>query len=272
MTEVTTSDGVRLYAEVTGIGVFFLSPREFVSWHAAGHGQWFQAILLLVFAFGGFDNAVLPASEMRNPRRDAWFALLVGMGMVTVVYLLIQGVFQGTVAAGTATDHPLATAASRFLGTPGGSLMAIGAMVSVWGWFSATLLGTPRLTFALGERGDFPRFFCAVHPRFRTPYISILCYAGLGWILALWGSFQWNASLSAVARLLTYGATCCALPIFRRRNRRAQVFRAPAGYLMSAGGAAFCLVLLTQMGRLDFAILAGTMLLAALTWLKSRGG
>jgi basic amino acid/polyamine antiporter, APA family len=253
-----------------GVGVFFLHTREFVSWHATGHWQWFQAVLLLVFAFGGFDNAVLPASEMRNPRRDTWFALLVGMGIVTVVYLLIQAVFQGTVAAGTATDHPLATAAAHFLGAPGGWLMAIGAMVSVWGWFSATMLGTPRLTFALGERGEFPRFFRAVHPRFHTPYASILCYAGLGWILALAGSFEWNASLSAVARLLTYGATCGALPIFRRRHPGAAVFRAPAGYLISACGVAFCLVLLTQMGFLDFIVLAGTILLAALTWLWSR--
>jgi basic amino acid/polyamine antiporter, APA family len=252
------------------VGIFFLHWREFVSWHAAGHGQWFQAILLLVFAFGGFDNAVLPASEMRDPRRDTWFALLAGMGIVIVFYLLIQVVFQGTVAAGTATDHPLATGAAQFLGAPGSWLMAIGALVSVWGWFSATMLGTPRLTFALGERGDFPGFFSAVHPRFRTPYVSILFYAGLGWILALSGSFEWNANLSAVARLLTYGATCGALPIFRRRNPGAAVFRAPAGYLISAFGVAFCVVLLTQMGLLDFIILAGTILLAALTWLRSR--
>jgi basic amino acid/polyamine antiporter, APA family len=252
------------------VGVFFIDPHGFASWHPAGHWQWFQAILLLVFAFGGFDNAVLPASEMHDPRRDTWFALLVGMGIVTVVYVLIQAVFQGTVAAGTATDHPLATAAAHFLGAPGKWLMAIAAMVSVWGWFSATMLGTPRLTFALGERGDFPRFFSAVHPRFRTPYISILCYAGFGWILALSGSFAWNASLSAVARLLTYGATCGALPVFRRRNPHAEVFRAPAGYLISACGVAFCVVLLTQMGLLDFIILAGTVLLAALTWLRSR--
>lgn len=253
-----------------GVGVFILQPREFVSWHAMGQGQWFQAILLLVFAFGGFDNAVLPGSEMRDPRRDTWFALFAGMVVVTVVYVLVQAVFQGTVAAGTATDYPLATAAANFLGAPGRWLMAVGAMVSVWGWFSATMLGTPRLTFALGERGDFPTFFSAVHPRFRTPYVSILCYAGLGWIVALSGSFEWNAGLSAVARLFTYGATCGALPIFRRRNPGLTVFRVPAGSLISACGVGFCLVLLTQMRLMDFVILAGTILLAALTWLRSR--
>ncbi|HEV2387969.1 MAG TPA: amino acid permease [Candidatus Acidoferrales bacterium] len=251
-------------------GLFFIRPQNLASWPSAGHGHWFRAILLLVFAYGGFDNATLPTSEMRNPSRDAPFALLAGMGIVTALYLLIQFVFQGTLPAGTATDRPLATAAEHFLGAPGGWLMAAGAMASVWGWFAATMLGTPRLTFALGERGDFPRFFSAVHPRFRTPYVSILFYAGLGWVLALSGSFEWDASLSAVARLFTYGVTCGALPVFRRRDPGAATFRVPAGRLMAALGVAFCLVLLTQMGRLEFVILAGTISLAALTWLSTR--
>ena len=252
-----------------GVGLFFLRPGNFTSW-SSGHGHWLRPVLLLIFAFGGFDNAVLPASEMRDPSKDTPFALLAGMAVVTVVYLLIQLVFQGTVPAGTATAQPLATAAEHFLGKPGAWLMAVGAMVSVWGWFAATMLGTPRLTFALGEHGDFPRIFAAVHPRFRTPYVSILLYAGLGWVLALSGSFEWNASLSAVARLLTYGTTCAALPVFRQRNPSATVFRAPAGYLMPGLGAAFCVILLTQMGRLEFVVLAATVLLAAATWFWSR--
>ncbi len=255
---------------LVGAGLFFIRRADFTSWPPAGHGTWFRAILLLFYAYGGFDNAVIPASETRDPRRDAPFALLTGMGIVTVAYLLIQIVFQGTVAAGTVTDRPLATAAQNFLGAPGGWLLAIGAMVSIWGWFAAMMLGTPRLTFALGERGDFPRFFSAVHPRFHTPYVSILFFAGLGLVLALLGNFEWNASLSAVARLLTYGVTCGTLPVFRRRDPQAVVFRVPAGYLMSALGIAICLILLTQMGRLEFIILAATILLATLTWLWSR--
>ena len=253
-----------------GAGLFFLRRINLTSWPPAGHGNWFRAILLLFYAYGGFDNAVIPASETRNPRRDTPFALLIGMGIVTAVYLLIQIVFQGTVLSGTVTDRPLATAAQNFLGAPGGWLLAIGATISIWGWFAATMLGTPRLTFALGERGDFPRFFSAVHQRFRTPYISILFFAGFGWVLALVGNFEWNASLSAVARLLTYGITCGTLPVFRRRDPHAAIFRAPAGRLMSVLGVAFCLILLTQMGRVEFFILAATISLATLTWLWSK--
>ena len=148
--------------------------------------------------------------------------------------------------------------------------MAAGAMISIWGWFAATILGTPRLTFAMAERGDLPRILAVVHARFRTPYVSILLYVGASWVLALSGSFAWNASLSAVARLLTYGLTCAALPVFRRRTPEAAVFRAPGGWLAPGLGIGFCLVLLTQMNRTEMLLLAGTIVLAAISWLLTR--
>lgn len=88
--------------------------------------------------------------------------------------------------------------------------------------------------------------------------------------MALTGSFAWNASLSSIARLLAYGATCAALPVFRRRDPSAAVFRAPGGWLMPALGMAFCFVLLTQMGRTDFLLLLTTATFAALSWRVTR--
>ncbi|HEV2386794.1 MAG TPA: amino acid permease [Candidatus Acidoferrales bacterium] len=253
-----------------GVGLFFVRGGIFFSWPRTGQGQWSHAILLLMFAYGGLENATIPASEMRDSRRDVPFALLAGLAIVTIFYLLVQIVFQGTLPAGIATERPLATAAERFLGAPGAWLMAVAAMVSIWGWFAATMLGSPRLTFALGERGDFPRIFSAIHPRFRTPHVSILLYAGLGWVLALSGNFVWNASLAAVARVLINGGTCAALPALRRRDPRPSAFRAPAGNLLAAAGVAFSLALLAQIGRSEFIILAATVTLATLTWLWSR--
>ena len=139
-------------------------------------------------------------------------------------------------------------------------------MLSIWGWFAATILGTPRLTYAMADQGDLPAALAAVHARYRTPYSSILLYVAASWILALAGSFEWNASLSAVARLATYGATCAALPVFRRRGQGVGSFRIPCGALVSALGIGFCVVLVTQMGSTEFVLLAATMLLAAASW------
>lgn len=253
-----------------GAGLFFVHGATFSSWTRTGQGHWFRAILLLMFAYGGYENATFPASEMRDSRRDLPFALLAGLVIVTIFYLLVQIVFQGTLPGGISTERPLATAAERFLGTPGAWLMAVAAMVSVWGWFAGTMLGSPRLTFALGERGDFPRFFSAIHPRFRTPHVSILIFAGLSWVLALSGNFVWNASLTAVARLFINGATCAALPVLRRRRWERTSFRAPAGDVIAVLGVAFSLVLLIQIDRAEAIILAATVALATLTWLWSR--
>jgi len=249
-------------------GLFFLRGGSLIG-QGGGSGRWADAMLLLVFAYGGFESAMIPASETRDPRRHAPFALLVGLGVVALVYGLVQLVVVGTLPPATATDRPLAEAARQFLGTGGGMLMAAGAVISVSGLLSSTMLNSPRLTYALAERGDFPAFFAAVHPRFRTPHLSILLYAALSWALAVWGSFEWNAVLSAVARLLIYLTTCAALLVLRRRGP-AEAFRAPAGTACALAGIGFCLWLLARMGRGEFFILAATFLLAAATWVWSR--
>ncbi|MBI4462872.1 MAG: amino acid permease [Acidobacteria bacterium] len=251
-------------------GLFFLRGEHFQAPSAAGFSDWTQAILLLVFAYGGFEQALFPAGEARDPKRDTPFALLAGLALVAVFYLLIQTVVVGTLPPETSTERPLATAARVFLGAGGGWLLAVGALGSTYGWMSGGLLAAPRLTFALGERGDFPAVFAAVHPRFRTPYVSILFFAALSWGLAVAGSFRWNVTLSAVARLLTYATTCAAFLVFRRRAASVAMFRAPAGGLLAWVGMAFCVLLLFKMGWGELIILGVTMALAAATWLWAR--
>ncbi len=89
-------------------------------------------------------------------------------------------------------------------------------------------------------------------------------------MLALAGTFEWNASLSAVARLLTYGTTCAALLPLRHRMGAEGDFRLPAGLLWSFAGVAFCASLLFRMSRTELTILAATVVLASFTWLWAR--
>jgi len=165
-------------------GVFFVDWRNLVASSPADGGAWLQAILLLVFAFGGFEGALIPMSEAKDPRRDAPFALFVALAATTLVYTLAQVVVSGVLAAPERSDRPLAVAARQFLGPPGAALIAAGALVSVYGLLSSMALYTPRLTFALAERGDFPPLFAAIHSRYRTPHFSILIYSLLVWALS----------------------------------------------------------------------------------------
>jgi amino acid transporter len=236
----------------------------------ASVGDWFEAVLLLMFAYGGFEAAVMPMGEAKDPRRDAPFALFTALVTTTVIYTLIQVVVIGVLRNPAATDRPLAAAAREFLGPLGAALIAAGALISVYGYLSAAMLSAPRLTFALAERGDFPTFFAAVHRKFRTPHISIVIFALLVWALAVAGTFRWNVLLSVVARLFTYGLVCAALPVLRKRQPHAQAFRLPAGAFFAVLGVAFSAVLVTRMHRGELLIVTATVGVALINWLWAR--
>jgi len=233
-------------------------------------GAWLKASLLIVFAFGGFDAAITATGEAKNPRRDAAFALFASVAACTAVYLLVQWGALNTVPNLALSPRPLADAARNALGHVGAVLIAVGALVSVFGNLTANLLGVPRITFALAEQGDFPAFFGAVHPRFRTPYVSICTFALLLWIFALVGNFTWNVVLSATGRLLYYGAICIAVPVLRKKFPGEAQVRLPAGLWLAGIGLVICVVLLTQVSRGGSFILLATSAVAALNWLLVR--
>jgi APA family basic amino acid/polyamine antiporter len=237
---------------------------------AIGMKVWLDAIMLLVFAFAGFEGLVQVGGEMKDPRRDVPFALLVGLAVVAIVYTLIQVIVLGTLPLNSATDRPLAAAARVFLGPAGAAFMSVAALISVYGHLSAQMVFTPRLTLGLAEHDDFPPAFGLVHPQFRTPYVSIVVFAGLCVVLASLGSFQWNAVLSVAARLVVYLLGCAALPVLRRKQPRADAFRLPGGIIFSLLGIALCLLLITRLDRDGVKILLFTAVLAGANWLWAR--
>ncbi len=231
---------------------------------------WRNSLLLLFFAYGGYEAAMNPMGEARNPKRDAPFALFVALAIITIIYTLIQWIVIGVLPASLQTERPLAEAARILLGGGGASLVALAAMVSVYGYLGANFLTGPRVTFAFAEQGDFPRWFAAVHRRFKTPHVSIVIFAALCWILALAGSFTWNVTLSAVSRLFYYGAVCAAVPVLRRKQPGAAWLRLPGGSGLAALGVLICLVLLTGADFSKSLVLLATVVIALLNYLLVR--
>jgi APA family basic amino acid/polyamine antiporter len=237
---------------------------------SAGLNAWLQSVLLLVYTYGGFEGAIIAAGEAKEPRRDTPFALLAALAVCTVLFTSVQVVVQGTLADPGKSDRPLAAAARVLLGTPGAVLLTLGALLAVYGLLSAMTLYVPRLTYALAEREDFPPVFARVHRRFHTPHVSIVLFGVAVWALATAGSFKWNATLSAVARLFAYGAVCAAMLVLRRRQPGEARFSLPAGTIFGILGIAFALVLVSRMGKPELAVIAGTMVIALLNWLWVR--
>jgi APA family basic amino acid/polyamine antiporter len=235
--------------------------------------SWLEVLLLLMFAYGGFESAVIPLSEAKSPQRDAPFALLAGLGLAALLYLMAQLTVLATLADPGATDRPLADSARAMLGDAGAAIITVAALISVYGWLASNMLTVPRLSMAMAERGDFPAFFARVHPVFRTPWVSILFFAAVSWILANQAGLLQNLSLASVSRLFVYGLVCAALPVLRRRESTdvpAPLFRAPMGAGLAVVGVAVSLALATRINLREAVTLGLTVALATAYWLVSR--
>ena len=231
---------------------------------------WADALVILVYAFSGFENAPTSMGEAKSPRRDAAFALLAGMGIVTLCYLFAHIVCARAVPNLPASTLPFADATRSFAGPAGAKLIAAGVMLSAFGTVSAAFVTAPRLMFAMAERGELPAFFAAVHPRFRTPHVSVVIWALLVCGLALAGGFLWNAVLSVASRLITYALMCASLIALRRRAPTADAWRAPGGPALAGLGIAFCVVLATRFTSDHLLVIGSVAVIASTNWILTR--
>ncbi len=232
---------------------------------APGWAAWGNALLLLIFVFGGFEDPMTPASEVNEPRRTIPFALITGLAACTVIYALLQFVVVATVGT-TAAERPLASAAEVLVGRGGALFVDVAAMISTYGWISASLLNVPRLLFSLADTGDFPPVFGKVHARYNTPHAAILIFAALAWILTVTGTFKWSLLVSAGAGVLYYLVVCAALLRLRRLQTKPARFRLPFGAAFSIAGMAICVLLLSRLELREALLMMITAVVAGVNW------
>jgi len=214
-------------------GLFVVDSSRVTFFALPELGSLRQAALLLVFAYGGFENANVPTEEAVNPRRHLPVALLTTIAAVAVLYVLIQFVAQGTLPGLAASTTPLASAAREVMGSPGGWMLTGAAIVSTLGSISAVVLVGPRVLYAFARHGQLPAVLARIHPRHRSPHWAVVVFALFTWAAALAGGFAQLAAMSAVARLLFSATTCLAVPVLRRRQRDLEPsFVLPGGLLI----------------------------------------
>jgi basic amino acid/polyamine antiporter, APA family len=210
-----------------------------------GFGKWMDALLYLSSIYGGFDAAVMSQGEVRDPGRDVPFGLLVGLAVVTVVYLGVQAVVLFTIGT-TSSDRPLAAAGGVLLGQGGAVIVSIAALLSTYGSLACQFVNVPRLIFAMGEHGDFPRFVTHTSRRHHTPETAILVFASVVWVMAVLGGFKWAVLVGSAARIPVYATVCLAL-IPLRRIRPQAGFEVPWPRTFAILGAIFTAALLPRL-------------------------
>ena len=213
-----------------GVGVFYIDPANFTFAKSPTYSDFSAAVLFLIYAYVGFEAAVIPAGESKDPKRDLPFALFVAIGFCTALYILIQAVAIGTLPELASSKTPLADSAGTFLGGVGAAIIAVGALVSILGNLNGGFLAASRLPYAMAEQQELPQTLGRIHDKFKTPYVSIIVTAAAILALTIYSTFFSAVAIATVTRLLVYATTCLALPVFRRRGDVGEAkFRAPFG-------------------------------------------
>lgn len=257
------------------VGMAWLSPEAFPFRStpfpdAIGFGT---AALLVIYAFVGWEAAVVPAGETRNPSRDMPRALLWAIGMVTLLYVMVQVVAIAVLPDLAGSERALVDVGAALFGPVGALLLTAAVVVSVGGNIAGTMITAPRLTYSLAREGSLPAWFGAVHAEHHTPSRSIIFFSLLVLVLSVYGSFVWLAAMSALVRVLIYMACIGAMPRLRKRfGDSAERFRIPGGWLVP--GFAFIVsgVLLLQVKWESVLVTAAFLVLGTVlyAWVRRR--
>jgi APA family basic amino acid/polyamine antiporter len=241
--DVLTAAKLLPLAALIVIGIFFIEGKNLVVGALPPLSDSMRSIFLLSFAFGGFEVVTIPSGESIDPRRHVPQALISALFISAGIYFLIQLISVGVLPTLASQERPIAAAANEIMGSFGGYLVAFGALVSTFGYFGGAILSVPRLTFALAEKRQLPNLFAHVHPKFRTPDVSILIYSLLAFLLAVFSSFITLAAISVVSRLLYYITTSGSLLALRKKSRAP--FALPLGPTIPLLGIGFAVFLLS---------------------------
>lgn len=247
LTNIFTFGKVAPLLVFASVGLFFIDGANLSFETVPSYGALSSAVLLLIYAFVGFENAVVPAGETKDPQKNVPFAILTATIAVAVLYILIQLVCIGTLPEIATSERPLADSAALFLGVGGAAFITVGAIISILGNLNSGFLTGSRMPFAMAEHGELPSIVARTHRRFFTPHVSILITSLAVLALTIQSSFITALTISTITRLFVYATTCLSLPVFRRREDAPEAkFKAPLGIAAAAISIALIIWLLTN--------------------------
>lgn len=183
------------------------------------------------FSFGGWWDLTKLAGEVRNPKQTLPRALIYGVTILTVVYILTSAAFMYLVPLEQVTSGEtfIAQAGQVLFGQAGAHILSGVVIVAVLGSLAAVVMSAPRVYFAMARDGLFISAAAEIHPRYGTPARAIIIQATLATLLVLVGTFDTILSYFVFVVVLFIGLTVATLFVLRRRVEQSIVYRTP-GY------------------------------------------
>jgi amino acid transporter len=235
--------------------------------------------LILFFAFMGAESGLSVGGEIKNPQKTVPRAIFIAIAGVLILYMLLQTVSQGVLGDSLASfqENPMAEVGNQLFGPIGLTLITIGAAVSMFGNLSGEILSVPRVLFGAARDNVVPiPILTRIHQRFATPYISIIVYASIGFLLASLGGFEALAIFSSASILLVYlGVALAVIKLRKKAPLDFEAFRIPGGYtipILASIIIVWFLSNLTGQERNSMLILLAflTMIYFAIRWIRNQ--
>lgn len=270
---------LKVAALATLIGAGALAPAVDGWWSAARATQvstgatvlaFGAALVPILFAYGGWQNANYVAEEIENPRRNLPLSLLLGTATVVVIYVLVNMVYLRALGLdGLAqTTTPASKAAAMMFGSAGDRFVTAAIAISTFGFLDLAILAPTRVYYAMAADGVFLPALARLHPRYRTPWLAILIQSAWSCVLALTGRYEQLLNYVVFADWIFFGLTVATLLVFRRTHpleqRPAEAFRSPGYPFLPIAFAAVSAAVVLSVVRADpGSALRGALLLGA---------
>lgn len=189
---------------------------------AVGVGGFATALVAALWAYDGWSDLTLAGSEIRDPGRNIPRAMVGGIAIVFLFYAGINLAYFYILppAAIAASDNVAASMAARVFGHSGGAFVSVAVMVSAFATLNSSILSGARVPFAMAHDRLFFKRLAHVHPRHRTPDVSLLIQALFAMGFSLTGTYQTLYTLTIFAEWLFYMLAVLTLFVFRRRGER----------------------------------------------------
>lgn len=231
-----------------GIVYFLFNPALFISNFTPlapiGFGGMGSALVLIFWAYVGFELVTVPSDEIKDSKKTIPKAIILGMGIITLFYLVTNLVILGSVpwVQLSQSSAPLSLAGSVLLGSLGAILLTVGALFSISGSDEAGILSSARIPYAMAGDGLLPKVFASVHPEYGTPYVALYVQNIVTLLAAIFGNMSQLIILSVFTLLLCYLVTCLA--VFPLRKKYTGGIKLP--WMVPVMGVIISLFMMTQ--------------------------
>jgi basic amino acid/polyamine antiporter, APA family len=200
--------------------------------------NWLLALVPVMFTYSGWNAAAYMAEEIRDPGRNVPRALLMGTIAVIIIYLLLNTLYLYSMPVGelaTVKGSVFDLIGERVLGAGAGAVLATVAIVSLMAGINAWTFAGPRIYYAMARDGVFFPSAAHVHPKFKTPHVSIIAQAVWTSVLILTGSLDTLSNYVGFAITLFAGIAVAAVFVLRAREAHAPRPYRTLGYPIAPG-------------------------------------